>query len=220
MSSYNGFIFDMDGVLVDNHKFHFQAWMEFADKYKFPLNEEIYRRDFNGKTNADLFRSIFGSISDAEVLAYALEKETRYQEIYRNFMKPVDGLIPFLETLRSKGKKLALGTSAPSTNVVFTLDSLNLRKYFDCIIDGSQVKLGKPNPEVYLLCAKGIDLPPNECVVFEDAILGIQAGKAAGCTVIGVSTSHKREELSDHVETIIDNFLDIEKSLDSFYLDK
>ncbi len=213
MSSFNGFIFDMDGVVVDNHKFHFQAWMEFAKKYDFPLNEEIYRKDFNGKTNADLFRSIFGDISESEVLAYALEKETRYQSIYRNFMKPLDGLIPFLESLRSRKKKIALGTSAPTTNVVFTLDNLGLRNYFDCIIDGSQVKHGKPNPEVYLLCAKGLNLPPNECVVFEDAILGIQAGINAGCTVIGVATSHKREELSDHVPTIIGNFLEIESRL-------
>lgn len=206
MNEFNGFIFDMDGVVVDNHKFHFQAWMEFSRKYNFTLNEEIYRTKFNGKTNLDLFRMIFGNISSEKLNEYSLEKESNYQALYKDQMKPHTGLINFLQKLQGQKKKIALGTSAPTTNVNFTLDHLELRSYFDVIVDGSQVTRGKPDPEVYSLCCQKLNLPPQECIVFEDAVLGIEAGKNAGCRVIGVSTSHTKEELSPFVSEIIKDF--------------
>ena len=132
-----GFIFDMDGVVVDNHRYHFQTWMEFASKYKFELNASIYREKFNGKTNPDLFKMIFGDISLTQMNAYAEEKESNYQKLYANDMKAHTGLISFLDYLKTHQYKIALGTSAPTSNVDFTLDRLFLRKYFDVIVDGS-----------------------------------------------------------------------------------
>jgi len=205
---HKGFIFDMDGVVVDNHKFHFKAWMEFSKKYKFPLDSKIYRDTYNGKTNADLFRMIFGEISLEEIQNYGTEKENLYQTLYKQEMKPHLGIIEFFQYLKSKQMKLALGTSAPTMNVSFTLDNLNLRSYFDVIIDGSMVTQGKPHPEVYELCAKGLDLSPKDCIVFEDSIAGLQSGKAAGCSILGVATSHTVEELKPHVEQIISDFTD------------
>ncbi|TGM26523.1 HAD family phosphatase, partial [Leptospira levettii] len=92
---HKGFIFDMDGVVVDNHKFHFKAWMEFSKKYKFPLDSNIYRDTYNGKTNADLFRMIFGEISLEEIQNYGAEKENLYQTLYKQEMKPHLGIIEF-----------------------------------------------------------------------------------------------------------------------------
>ncbi|MCW7505613.1 HAD family hydrolase [Leptospira paudalimensis] len=205
---HKGFIFDMDGVVVDNHKFHFKAWMEFSKKYKFPLDSQIYRDTYNGKTNADLFRMIFGEISLEEIQNYGAEKENLYQTLYRQEMKPHLGIIEFFQYLKSNQVKLALGTSAPTMNVNFTLDNLHLRSYFDVIIDGSMVTQGKPHPEVYELCAKGLGLSPKDCIVFEDSIAGLQSGKAAGCSILGVATSHTVEELKPHVEQIISDFTD------------
>ncbi|TGK50428.1 HAD family phosphatase [Leptospira kanakyensis] len=205
---HKGFIFDMDGVVVDNHSFHFKAWMEFSKKYNFPLNSEIYRDTFNGKTNADLFRMIFGNISDTEVKRYGDEKESWYQTLYQKEMKPHTGLIEYLDYLKEQGVKIALGTSAPPMNVDFTLDNLSLRHYFDVIIDGSKVEKGKPDPQVYELCAKELGLPPKECVVFEDSLAGLESGKSAGCSIIGVATSHTESELQSHVTQIIHNFTD------------
>ncbi|TGM25227.1 HAD family hydrolase [Leptospira levettii] len=205
---HKGFIFDMDGVVVDNHKFHFKAWMEFSKKYKFPLDSNIYRDTYNGKTNADLFRMIFGEISLEEIQNYGAEKENLYQTLYKQEMKPHLGIIEFFQYLKSKQMKLALGTSAPTMNVSFTLDNLDLRSYFDVIIDGSMVTQGKPHPEVYELCAKGLDFSPKDCIVFEDSIAGLQSGKAAGCSILGVATSHTVEELKPHVEQIISDFTD------------
>lgn len=199
-------IFDMDGVVVDNHKYHFKAWMAFAEKYQFELNEKIYREQYNGKTNADLFHMIFGNISQDQMKAYADEKEGMYKKLYAPDMKAHTGLIDFLDFLGKKRIKIALGTSAPTSNVDFVLDTLKLRKYFEVIIDGSQVDKGKPDPQVYQLCAMKLGVEPKESVVFEDALLGLEAGKRAGCIIVGVATSHEAFELKEKTELIIHDF--------------
>ena len=206
MKKMKGFIFDMDGVVVDNHRYHFQAWMEFATKYKFELNASIYREKFNGKTNPDLFKMIFGDISLDQLNAYAEEKESNYQNLYAKEMKAHTGLISFLEYLKTHQYKIALGTSAPTSNVDFTLDRLFLRQYFDVIVDGPQVTQGKPHPEVYLRCATLLELEPRQCVVFEDSLAGLESGSRAGCEIVGVATSHEAYELKPLTENIIHDF--------------
>lgn len=180
--------------------------MEFARKHQFELNEQIYRDEFNGKTNADLFRKIFSNPTPEEMKNYAEEKEGLYQKLYFPEMKPLKGLLEFLDYLRSQKIKIALGTSAPPLNVDFILDNLSLRKYFDAIVDGTQVDIGKPHPQVYQLCARKLGLKPEQCLVFEDALAGLEAGKRAGCTVVGVATSHHAQELSGHTHYIIHDF--------------
>lgn len=206
MSSLKGFIFDMDGVVVDNHQYHFKAWMDFASKYKFPLNEQIYREKFNGKTNADLFKMIFGDISQDQIDAYAEEKESQYKKIYEKDMKPLKGIVDFFDFLNAQGYKVALGTSAPPSNVDFVLDKLFLRKYFHVIVDGTMVLNGKPDPEVYVKCATKLDIDPKFCVVFEDSLAGLESGARAGCKVVGVATSHEAVELKPKTDHIIHDF--------------
>lgn len=208
-----GLIFDMDGVVVDNHQYHFRAWMEFAKKYNFELNERIYREQFNGKTNKDLFKMIFGDLSDEMIQKYADEKEQYYQKTYREHMKAHTGLIDFLEFAKKNHFKTALGTSAPTSNVDFVLDNLKLRKYFDVIVDGKDVEKGKPDPEVYLLCAGKIGLEPKFCAVFEDSLAGLESGARAGCKVIGVATSHEKWELEEKTDTIIHDFNEAKRVL-------
>lgn len=208
-----GAIFDMDGVVVDNHQFHFKAWMAFSQKYNFKLNEQIYRDTFNGKTNADLFRMIFGEISSDQMTAYATEKESLYQKLYASEMRAHKGLIDFLDFLKLKRIKIALGTSAPTQNVDFTLDGLRLRHYFEVIVDGSQVERGKPDPQVYQLCALKLGLEPNQCVVFEDSLAGLESGERAGCKIVGVATSHEAYELKVKTDLIIHDFTEARRLL-------
>jgi beta-phosphoglucomutase len=206
-----GAIFDMDGVVVDNHAFHFQAWMAFSKKYQFPLDEKIYRETFNGKTNADLFLMIFGQLSTEQVKKYAEEKEGLYQKLYAPKMRAHRGLVDFLELLHRKKIKVALGTSAPTSNVDFTLDALKLRHYFDVIVDGEQVERGKPDPQVYQLCCLKLGLDPKDCVVFEDSLAGLESGIMAGCKVVGVATSHAAYELEPKTSVVIHDFVDAKK---------
>jgi beta-phosphoglucomutase family hydrolase len=213
--NFKGVLFDMDGVVVDNHLFHFKAWMTFSQKYQFELNEKIYRESFNGKTNHDLFKMIFGEISDEDIIQYAEEKEGLYRHLYRNEMIPHSGFNQFAEHLLEQGKLIALGTSAPKKNVDFTLDNLNLRKYFQVIVDGHDVKKGKPDPQVYQLAALKLGLDPSECLVFEDSLAGLEAGIRAGCKVIAVATTHQPEELRVKTQYIIKDFIDAMKLLNS-----
>ena len=206
MHKFHGYIFDMDGVVIDNHKYHFKAWMEFAAKYNFHLNDEIYREKFNGKTNRDLFKMIFGDLTEEKIQSLSFEKELRYQEIYKSEMMAHDGLIDFLKLLHFMGMKVALGTSAPTMNVDFTLDHLGLRDFFHVIIDGPQVTHGKPHPEVYLKCVHELGLLPENCVVFEDSLAVLEAGKQAGCQIVGVTTSHSKEELLPKTHHLIKDF--------------
>lgn len=208
-----GAIFDMDGVVVDNHRFHLKAWMAFSEKYKFKLNEEIYRDTFNGKTNADLFSMIFGKISSQQMEAYAQEKEGLYQKLYASEMRAHKGLLDFLDFLKKQRIKIALGTSAPTQNVDFTLDGLKLRHYFEVIVDGTQVDKGKPDPQVYQLCAMKLGLDPKDCVVFEDSLAGLESGDRAGCKIVGVATSHVAFELKVKTDLIIHDFTEARKLL-------
>lgn len=203
----------MDGVVVDNHAYHFKAWMAFSKKYKFPLDEKIYQESYNGKTNADLFRMIFGNISAEEMKYYADEKEGMYQKLYAPDMRAHKGLIDFLDFLRHKKIRIALGTSAPTSNVDFTLDTLKLRQYFEVIVDGQQVERGKPDPQVYQLCALKLGLNPNECVVFEDSLAGLESGARAGCKIVGVATSHEAYELEVKTDLILHDFTEARRIL-------
>lgn len=200
-----GLLFDMDGVIVDNHRYHFLSWQRLADKYDVPITEEFYRTQMNGRTFKGIIEVVFKeemSLSEAKKIAY--EKESIYRELYQAHLKPTDGLLAFLEEAKSKDIPMVVGTSAPVENVEFTLDGLGIRQYFKGVIDDRAVTKGKPDPEVYLNCAKMIERDPANCVVFEDAVSGIKAGKAAGSKVIALATSHKRDELE--ADLIVDNF--------------
>jgi len=205
-----GLIFDMDGVLVENHEYHYLAWQKTAEKHGATIDEHFYREKMNGRTLTKLMQVVFPNkeMTQEESIAIGMEKEEIYRELYHDFRKPTEGLIKFLEEAKAKGIPMVVGTSAPVENITFTLDGLDLRKYFVGVVDASMVTHGKPDPEVYLKCAAMIDRDPANSIVFEDALSGIDAGRAAGSKLIGLATSHTREEL--HADVIIDNFTQLQ----------
>ena len=200
-----GLLFDMDGVIVDNHEYHFLSWQRLAEKYHISITEEFYRNQMNGRTFMGIMEVLFSeevSVEKGKQIAY--EKEAIYRELYRPYLKPTPGLMDFLESAKSQDIPMIVGTSAPVENVDFTLDGLSIRSYFQGVVDDRAVTKGKPDPEVYLKCASLADRAAKNCIVFEDAISGIKAGKASGAQVIALATSHKREELD--ADLIVDNF--------------
>lgn len=200
-----GLIFDMDGVIVNNHKYHYLSWQQLAGNHDVKIDEEFYREKMNGRTLMELMDVVFDErIEKSQAREIGLQKESIYRDLYRDYLEPTKGLIDFLELVKSKNIPMVVGTSAPKENVEFTLDGLNLRRYFVGVVDETMVTKGKPDPEVYLNCAKMIDRKPENCIVFEDALSGIKAGKNAGAKVIALATSHAREELS--ADLIIDDF--------------
>lgn len=187
--------------------------MEFSKRHGFSLNEEEYKKHINGRTIMATMSYFFPDIKDKnEILRLGAEKEEIYRDLYKEYQKPVEGLIDFLKQASAAGIKIGVGSSAPPENISFTLDGLHLRGYFQSIVNGSEVSVGKPNPEVYLKLASKLGVDPTHSIVLEDALSGIEAGKNAGAKVIGLATTHRPEELA-HTDLVVNDFtsLSVEK---------
>ena len=199
-------IFDMDGVIVNNHQWHFKAWVEFGRRHGFSITKDDFIKHF-GSTNQQVMKSLFGeTISEKEIAVLSDEKEYIYRELYRIHIKPVKGLAEFLEYASDRKIPVALATSAPYENVKFTLEATGLMDYFNVITDSSMVSRGKPDPQVYLITAEKLGVQPADCIVFEDSVPGILSATNAGMRVIGVATTHKPDELLMYINEIIMNF--------------
>ena len=204
----HAFIFDMDGVIVDSNPTHKIALKQFCKKLGYDLSETDLREKIYGRTNRDWLLNLFGQLDEQTIRKYADEKEALFRQLYID-IKPVNGLLPFLDKLDSLDISRAIATSAPRANVDFTLQKTNTGKYFKTILDDSFVTEGKPNPQIYLKSASALGFDPQNCIVFEDSLSGVQAGKRAGCKVVGITTTHTREELAE-TDFIIDDFENLE----------
>ena len=195
----------MDGVIVDSNPFHKTSLKQFCSKYGFDLSEEDLIKKIYGRTNKEWIPNLFGELSKEQIQTYAVEKEALFRELYKDDIVAISGLEGFLKEIQKAGYPIAIGTSAPRANVDFTLSKTNLGAYFPVILDESFVDHGKPNPEIYLKVAAALNMDPKNCIVLEDSLSGVAAGKGAGCKVIGVTTTHSREELAE-TDYIIDDF--------------
>jgi beta-phosphoglucomutase len=202
------FLFDMDGVLVDSNPYHKIALREFCRQHGHELSEEKLREKIYGRTNRDWITNLFGSLPETTLHAYADEKEALFRELYAPHVQPVQGLLTFLDQMENHGIPRAIATSAPRANVDFTLSKTGMTRYFSVILDDSFVSRGKPDPEIYLKTAQSLGFSPNSCIVLEDSLSGVAAGKAAGCKVVGITTTHTLEELH-HSDLVINNFDEI-----------
>lgn len=206
-----GLLFDMDGVLVNNLDVHREAFAEFFRRYGVNRTFDELNRHF-GRGNDD----IMGDLMPREIVErvgireLGNQKEAIYREIYAPKIKPQEGLLEFLAESEREGLRSAVGSSGFLANVDFVLDRCDIRRYFDAIVAGDQVTKCKPDPEIYLTAAAKLNLKPSECIVFEDAEAGIEAGKRAGMVVVALATTFPREFLENtDADMIIDDFRDI-----------
>jgi beta-phosphoglucomutase len=190
------FIFDMDGVLIDSNPTHKIALQQFCREHDFELTEQQLREKIYGRTNRDWLLNLFGNLPDETIRRYAEEKEALFRQLYTD-IEPLKGLLSFLKKMDEAGIPRAIATSAPRANVDFTLEHTGIGPYFQTILDDSFVSKGKPDPQIYLKSAAALGLEPAKCVVFEDSFSGVKAGKAAGCKVVGLTTTHTNDELSE-----------------------
>jgi HAD superfamily hydrolase (TIGR01509 family) len=201
-------IFDMDGVLMDNNPFHIDAWIEFASRYGFVMSRADVEASF-GNTNRDYLFKLFGKhLPDDLIEQMAKEKEDIYKDSIRNVMKPLPGLIPFLDSLREAGFSIGIVTGGPMSNVEFVLSQLGISGYFEQVVHDALVKKGKPDPEGYLLAADMLGVDTSNCIVFEDSVNGVMAAVAAGMRVVGINTGGIPEKLGE-AHLICNDFRDI-----------
>jgi len=199
-------IFDMDGVIVDTNPYHRIALKEFCEKHGYHLSDDYLKAKIFGRTNADWLGELFqGKLSEKQLREYEEEKEQLFRDIYTPYIKPLDGLVKFLYHLKEYGIPCAIATSAPVSNVDFVLDQLQIREFFQTIIHGNMIKKSKPHPEIYQKTVKILGFPARRVVVFEDSLSGVESAAQAGCKVVGITTTHSREELR-HTQMVINDF--------------
>ena len=182
-------LFDLDGVIVDTAVYHFQAWRRLANELGFDFTEH-QNEQLKGISRMESLELILKwgnvTLSEVEKMEWATRKNAWYLELVMK-MTPnevLKGVPEFLKALRANGIKIALGSASKNSRLI--LEKINMIEYFDVIIDGNNITKGKPDPQVFLMGAEATNCEPADCVVFEDALAGVQAGKAGGMKVIGV----------------------------------
>jgi beta-phosphoglucomutase family hydrolase len=201
-------IFDMDGVLVDNSKVHDETWRIMCEKYGKPESAEKVKNIFGG-TNKIFVEQLLGITDPEEVKRIAIEKEALYRKVFQATIKAPDGLLPLLFELRRRNVRLAVATSGPKENLNFVLDNLDIRHFFDALVEESQITHGKPHPEIYLRAAQLLGISPQECVAIEDSIFGLQSAKSAGMKAIAITTSFTPDKLT-LADKIIHSFTELQ----------
>ena len=202
-----GVIFDLDGVLCSTDRFHFAAWQSLAQQLSIPFTEADNRR-MRGVSRMEslgiLLEKADRAFYPAERASLASTKNDRYRALLAG-LSPADlseDTKQALATLRAMGLKLAVGSS--SRNARFILDRLGLADFFDAVADGTEIARSKPDPEVFLLAARKLALPPARCLVVEDASAGISAAVAGGFAAAGISTAKDDERAVFHLANLSD----------------
>ena len=208
-----GQLFHLDGVLVNNTQAHVKAFEIFCERYGVEDWQHKLQTAF-GMGNDDIMRLILPEeiIREKGMKALGEEKEAIYREVYAPEIRPVRGLVELLEELRRRGIRCAVGSSGCRENVDFVLSNCGITDYFSCIVSGDRVTRCKPDPEIYLLAAEGLHLPSAECLVFEDARVGITAARRAGAgRIVALATTLPRHTLATQTEAdvVIDDFASI-----------
>jgi beta-phosphoglucomutase len=196
MSKKNGkaAIWDVDGTLVDTAELHFQAWHTVCREH----GRDFTRGDFAatfGQRNPEIIRTLFGErFSEQEIADLGDRKEVLYRSAAKNGVELLPGARQLVEDLHRAGFAQAIGSSAPPANLELIL---RLTGIFAAIVSSEDTQRGKPDPQVFLLAADRLGVAPSRCVVFEDAVAGVQAARAGGmkCVAVRCVGHHSEEKL-------------------------
>ena len=200
-------LWDLDGVIVNSMEFHYQAYREVLAGRGRDLGRGQYLRELIGLRNYVILRRVLGDLPNEEVTALAGEKEKAFRGLIAGNVTALPGADRLVRRAKEVGLLQAIVSSTPRANIEVMLQSLGLWDLFEVIVGEEDATRGKPNPEGFLVAAGRLGVPPEECVVIEDAPEGIAAGKAAGMRCIGVTTTRPAERLSQAdlvVETLED----------------
>ena len=209
-----GIIFDLDGTLIDNMMVHHRAWQRKLSSLGMELTMEQIMAEIHG-INQEIVARLFGDRFDAEERTrISMEKEQEYRDIFKKDLKLLPGCENFILELHNMGIPIAIATAAPVENVDFVLDNLNIRRYFKSVLHSGDVRKGKPDPEVFIRSAANLDLLIEDCVVFEDSVVGAETALNAGCPCVVVTTTHKEEEFAHfpHILRFINDYREIKIS--------
>lgn len=209
---YDALIFDMDGTIVHNMPTHNQAWSETLAEAGVQIDLDEFYRTTTGKKTAEILRMMLGHDLGAEELEWwGNRKEALYRERYASRREPMPGLVALLEQAHTLGLTLAVATAAPPENITFILDDLDLRRHFNAVVGAEDVTKGKPDPEIFLKAAKTLGVEPSHCLVFEDALAGIEGARRAGMDVVMLCTTLEAHETASepHILCAVSDYTQI-----------
>ena len=214
MIMIKGVIFDLDGVIVSTDEYHLQSWLRLAKDHDIYFDRAINDRlrGFSRSESLEIFleRATRSYLED-EKIVMAAKKNQYYLELLDSLSEKdiLPGVLSLLDELKSRHIRIAIGSS--SKNCPIILERIGLTRYFEVCIDGNQVANGKPNPEIFLKASRALALNPENCLVIEDGIPGIQAARAAGMKVLGVGPAAQGETNTLTVPSL--DAVDVEKLL-------
>lgn len=195
------FLFDLDGVIVDTAKYHFLAWRKLANSLGFDFTHQ-QNEQLKGVSRVKSLEKILAwgnkSVSESEFMRLMALKNEDYLKYIEN-MSPAEILPDVMKTLdflRTSKQYVALGSASKNARMI--LEKVNILEAFDCIVDGNDVTKAKPDPEVFLIAAERLQVRPENCIVFEDAVAGIQAANAANMLSVGIGSKETLQE-ADYV---------------------
>jgi len=210
LDGIQGAIFDMDGTIIDNQPYHRKAWLEFAKRHGFDWTEEEIREKTSGKKNALILPELLQKeLSEEEINQFANEKEEIYRELYTGNITPITGFTEVFELLKNHNIKIAIATTAQKNNRDFILGGLGIEEKLDGVVGEEDFTKGKPDPELLLKAAEKIGIDPTNCIMFDDAPIGVEAAHNAGMKIICLTTTHSDEEFQDG-DIIIKNFTELQ----------
>jgi beta-phosphoglucomutase family hydrolase len=189
-----GALFDLDGVLIDSSPFHFASWVKLGEEVGFTMTPELFRQTF-GQRNYAILRRFFPDATDEQIAIWSERKEALYRQLAAGKLTPLKGAKELVRALKGAGFRLAIASSTPRQNIAFALEQIGMADVFDALVGAEDVTKGKPDPEVFLTAAKRLGVPPERCLVFEDAIAGVIAAKRGGMKCVAVTTTNPRDAL-------------------------
>lgn len=181
-------IFDMDGTIVDNMRFHDDAWESWHREHGLPFDRPAFFRTTAGMAVGEIVGPYFPGVAAEEIARLGEAKEALYRETYRPHVAPLPGLLPLMARARSFGVPMAVASAAPPENIALVLDTLGLRSEFATVISPSQGFRGKPHPDMFVEAARRMGVAPETCLVFEDAPNGVEAARRAGMRAVAMLT--------------------------------
>jgi beta-phosphoglucomutase len=209
MENRVGVIFDMDGVLVDSYQAHFESWRMIAAEEGLTITEKQFAATF-GRTSREIIAAWWGEeLTEAEIRKLDDRKEAAYRQILANDFPAMPGVRALIERLHNAGMALAIGSSGPPENIEVILDHLQAQSLFQAVVSGADVTRGKPDPQVFLKAAQRLGIPPDRCVVVEDAPLGVDAAHGAGAAAIGFASTGRTRESLAKAELVVDSLGEI-----------
>ena len=204
-------IFDMDGVIVDSEPYSMHALIDILRLYGIEPTPDELQRSYGRRVRDDFVDYFSRHGVTADVDTAIAHKHARYYHLAAGHLQPLPGVVALLRRLRDHGDRLALASSGDRVKVAFGMQALALIDIFDAVVTGDDVSHSKPDPEIYLVAAQRLGVPPAECIAIEDAPAGVEAAKRAGMRCLAVTNSVARDRL--HKADIIVNSLDDDLSL-------